>query len=72
MLKIILAIVLFSVIVIFHELGHFLFAKKNGICVEEFADRNWIQDYFWKADWRDEVFDKVSAIWRMLCNAWRG
>ena len=26
MLKIILAIVLFSVIVIFHELGHFLFA----------------------------------------------
>lgn len=37
MLKIILAIVLFSVIVIFHELGHFLFAKKNGICVEEFA-----------------------------------
>ena len=37
MLKIILAIVLFSVIVIFHELGHFLLAKKNGICVEEFA-----------------------------------
>ena len=34
MLKIILAIVLFSVIVIFHELGHFLFAKKNGICVD--------------------------------------
>ncbi len=32
---------------------------------------NWT-DYFWKADWRDEVFDKVSAIWRMLCNAWRG
>ena len=31
------AIVLFSVIVIFHELGHFLLAKKNGICVEEFA-----------------------------------
>ena len=31
MLKIILAIVLFSVIVIFHELGHFLLAKKNGI-----------------------------------------
>ena len=29
--------VLFSVIVIFHELGHFLLAKKNGICVEEFA-----------------------------------
>ena len=37
MLKIILAIVLFSIIVIFHELGHFLLAKKNEICVEEFA-----------------------------------
>lgn len=37
MLKIILAIILFSVIVLFHELGHFLLAKKNGVCVEEFA-----------------------------------
>ncbi|MCD8018346.1 MAG: RIP metalloprotease RseP [Clostridiales bacterium] len=37
MLKIILAILIFSVIVIFHELGHFLLAKRNGICVEEFA-----------------------------------
>ncbi|MDO5145786.1 MAG: site-2 protease family protein [Eubacteriales bacterium] len=37
MLKIILAIVIFSVIVIIHELGHFLLAKRAGICVEEFA-----------------------------------
>ncbi len=37
MLKIILAIILFSVIVLFHELGHFLLAKKNGVFVEEFA-----------------------------------
>lgn len=37
MLKIILAIILFSIIVIVHELGHFLLAKKNGVCVEEFA-----------------------------------
>lgn len=34
---IILAIILFSFIVFFHELGHFLLAKKNGIDVEEFA-----------------------------------
>lgn len=70
MLKIILAIVLFSVIVIFHELGHFLLQRKM-VFVLRICDRNWT-DYFWKADWRDEVFDKVSAIWRMLCNAWRG
>ena len=34
---IILAILLFSFIVFFHELGHFALAKKNGIDVEEFA-----------------------------------
>lgn len=37
MLKIIIAILIFSAIVLFHELGHFLLAKKNGVCVEEFA-----------------------------------
>lgn len=34
---IIIAIVLFSVIVLFHELGHFLAARLNGIEVDEFA-----------------------------------
>lgn len=34
---IILAILLFSVIVLFHELGHFLAARLNGIEVDEFA-----------------------------------
>lgn len=34
---IILALLLFSFIVFFHELGHFLIAKKNGIYVEEFC-----------------------------------
>lgn len=36
-LGIIIAIILFSFIVFFHELGHFLLAKKNGIDVQEFA-----------------------------------
>ena len=36
-MKIIIAILVFSVIVIFHELGHFLLAKKNGIAVTEFS-----------------------------------
>lgn len=34
---IVFAIIIFSFIVFFHELGHFLLAKKNGIDVEEFA-----------------------------------
>ena len=34
---IILAILLFSAIIIFHELGHFTLAKLNGIRVDEFS-----------------------------------
>lgn len=34
---ILLALLLFSFIVIVHELGHFLLAKKNGIDVSEFS-----------------------------------
>lgn len=36
-LKIIIAIVIFSAIILFHELGHFLFAKLNKIVVTEFS-----------------------------------
>lgn len=36
-INILIAVVIFSVIVIFHELGHFLLAKKNGIEVTEFS-----------------------------------
>ena len=37
LLNILIAIIIFSVIVVFHELGHFLLAKKNGIEVTEFS-----------------------------------
>ena len=36
-MKIIVALIVFSVIIIIHEMGHFLLAKKNGIVVEEFS-----------------------------------
>ena len=36
-MSIILALIIFSAIILFHELGHFLLAKKNGIVVTEFA-----------------------------------
>lgn len=36
-MKIIIAILIFSFIIIFHELGHFLIAKKCGIKVNEFS-----------------------------------
>lgn len=36
-MKIIVAILIFSVMILFHELGHFLLAKANGIRVNEFC-----------------------------------
>ncbi len=36
-ISIIIAIIIFSVIILFHELGHFLLAKANGIRVNEFS-----------------------------------
>lgn len=36
-MKFVIAIILFSIIILFHELGHFLLAKKNGIRVNEFC-----------------------------------
>lgn len=36
-LSILIAIIIFGLLVLFHELGHFLLAKKNGIKVEEFS-----------------------------------
>lgn len=36
-MKIILALIIFSVIILIHELGHFLFAKRSGIVVTEFS-----------------------------------
>lgn len=36
-MKIIIAVIIFSLIILFHELGHFLLAKKNGVCVTEYS-----------------------------------
>ncbi len=36
-MKFIIAIILFSIIILFHELGHFLLAKRAGIRVNEFC-----------------------------------
>ena len=36
-MNIIIALIIFSIIILFHELGHFLLAKANGIKVNEFS-----------------------------------
>ncbi len=36
-ISIIIAIIIFSILILIHEFGHFLLAKKNGVCVIEFS-----------------------------------
>ncbi len=36
-MKILLALIIFSLIIVIHELGHFLLAKRGGIRVNEFS-----------------------------------
>lgn len=36
-MNIIVALLIFTVIVVIHELGHFFLAKKNGVGVPEFS-----------------------------------
>lgn len=36
-MNIVWALILFSLIILFHEFGHFLLAKKNGVTVVEFS-----------------------------------
>ena len=36
-MKILIAVIIFSVLVLFHEFGHYLLAKKNGIVVQQFS-----------------------------------
>ena len=36
-MQIIIALLVFTVIIVIHELGHFLLAKKNGVTVTEFS-----------------------------------
>lgn len=37
MISLLAAILVFGLLIFFHELGHFLFAKRGGICVVEFS-----------------------------------
>ena len=37
MVSLLAALIVFSLIVLFHEFGHFLLAKRGGICVVEFS-----------------------------------
>ena len=62
---IILAILLFSLIIIIHELGHFTLAKLNGIRVDEFS-LGMGPTLFGKEFKGNQVQFKAPSAWRRL------
>lgn len=62
---IIIAVLLFSFIIIFHELGHFLLAKKNGIRVDEFS-LGLGPTFIRKTDRRDKIFSETASFRRRV------
>ena len=70
-LSIVLAVIVVSVLVVSHEFGHFLLAKKNGIGVVEFSVGMGPQD-FKQRKRRDPVFPEGDSLWRLLSDGGRG
>ena len=58
-MKIIIALLIFSVIIIIHEFGHFLLAKRHGIVVTEFALG--MGPILWKREYKGTVY-AVKAL----------
>ena len=64
-MKIVIAVIIFSAIILFHELGHFLLAKKNHVVVKEFSLG------MGPRLWRDQVFTEAAADRRFVYDAGR-
>lgn len=64
-MKIIIALLVFSVIILFHELGHFLLAKRNNIAVTEFSLGMGLQTSLYRKG-RHQIFLKTFSHWWFL------
>ncbi|MFQ8840631.1 MAG: site-2 protease family protein [Clostridium fessum] len=62
------ALIVFSLIVLFHEFGHFLLAKRGGICVVEFS-LGMGPRLFQFCERRDAVLAEAASVWRFLYDA---
>ena len=65
-MKILIAIIIFSAIILFHEFGHFLFAKLNGISVTEFSLGMGPRLEF--SEGRDQIFIEIASAWWLMCH----
>ena len=71
MLNIIAAVLVFGLIVLVHEFGHFLLAKKNGIVVVEEFSLGMGPRLLSYSQRRDQVFTEAAADRRFLHDAGR-
>ena len=59
MKTILVFIIIFSVVVVIHEFGHYFFAKRAGILVREFAIE-WVQSFL-------PIKEKMERLTRFEC-----
>ncbi len=69
-MKIIIALLIFSIIIIFHELGHFSLAKANGIRVNEFC-LGLGPTILGMTKGETKIFLKTASVWRCLYDGGR-
>ena len=63
-------VLILSLIIFVHELGHFIFAKKAGIHVYEFCLGMGPRLFMFKRK-NDETEYGISTNWGILCDGWR-
>ena len=70
-MRFVIAVIIFSVVILIHELGHFLLAKKNHIEVLEFFSWYGTQDHKYGKG-RHTLFRETVSSWRLLRYGRRG
>ena len=65
-MSIVIAVIIFSLLIFIHELGHFLLAKKNGIRVVEFSIGMGPRLFSFE---KHPLFTQIIILWRFLPDA---
>ena len=66
-LKILIAVIIFSAIILFHEFGHFLFAKLNGIGVTRVFSGDGTETFQFP-EGGNSLFSEIASDRWLLCN----
>lgn len=72
MKTIITFIIVFGILVLVHEFGHFYFAKRAGILVREFAIGMGPKIFAHRGKRWHHLYDSLIANWWLCANGWDG